>query len=43
MITMLAGRLELYPVLLGLIPLARLIADRLPRKLAQALVRSARG
>jgi trk system potassium uptake protein TrkH len=43
MITMLAGRLELYPVLLGLIPLARIIADRLPRKVAQLLVRSARG
>jgi trk system potassium uptake protein TrkH len=43
MVTMLAGRLELYPVLLGFIPLARFVADRLPRRLAQVLVRSARG
>ena len=43
MVTMLAGRLELYPVLLGLVPLARFVADRLPRRLAQILVRASRG
>jgi trk system potassium uptake protein TrkH len=43
MVTMLAGRLELYPVLLGLVPLARFIADRLPRRVAQILVRYGRG
>lgn len=43
MITMLAGRLELYPVLLGLIPLVRLVSDRLPRRLAQMLARAGRG
>ncbi len=40
---MLAGRLEVYPVLLGLVPLARAVSDRLPPRAAQALVRIGRG
>lgn len=41
--TMLIGRLEIFPVILGLIPAARFIADRLPRRVAQVLVRAGRG
>ncbi len=40
---MLTGRLEIYPVLLGLVPLARSISDRLPRRLSRTLVRLGRG
>lgn len=43
MVTMLAGRLELYPVVLGVVPVARFVADRLPRRIAQMLVRAGRG
>jgi hypothetical protein len=40
---MLAGRLEIYPVLLGIVPLVRFIGDRLPPPLAKAFVRLGRG
>jgi trk system potassium uptake protein TrkH len=40
---MLTGRLEIYPVLLGLVPIARSVSDRLPRRVGQALVRLGRG
>jgi trk system potassium uptake protein TrkH len=43
MVVMLAGRLEIYPVLLGLVPLVRFVGDRLPRPLAKAFVRLGRG
>jgi trk system potassium uptake protein TrkH len=43
MVVMLAGRLEVYPVLLGLVPLVRFVGDRLPRPLAKAFVRLGRG
>jgi trk system potassium uptake protein TrkH len=43
MATMLIGRLEIYPVLLGLVPLARAVSDRLPPRLSRTLVRFGRG
>jgi len=43
MAVMITGRLEIYPVLLGLVPLARTVSDRLPPRLGQALVRFGRG
>jgi Trk-type K+ transport system membrane component len=43
MIVMLAGRLELYPVLLGVVPLLRVIGNMLPTRMARALVRVGRG
>ena len=43
MVVMLAGRLELYPVLLGAVPLFRFIVDRLPPRVAQTFVRVGRG
>lgn len=43
MAVMLTGRLEIYPVLLGLVPFARSISDRLPRRVSQTLVRLGRG
>jgi len=43
MAVMLTGRLEIYPVLLGLVPLARTVSDRLPPRVGQALVRFGRG
>ncbi len=43
MVVMLAGRLEIYPVLLGIVPLVRFVGDNLPRPLAKAFVRLGRG
>jgi trk system potassium uptake protein len=43
MVVMLVGRLEVFPVLLGVVPLARFVGDHLPRSFARALVRSFRG
>ncbi len=43
MVVMLAGRLEIYPVLLGLVPLMRFLSDRLPPRLAKTFVRLGRG
>jgi trk system potassium uptake protein TrkH len=43
MLTMLAGRLEIYPVLLGLVPVVRFVSDRLPPGLAKIFVRMGRG
>jgi trk system potassium uptake protein len=43
MFVMLAGRLEIYPVLLGAVPLVRLVADRFPPRVAQFVVRLGRG
>ena len=43
MVVMLAGRLDIYPVLLGIVPLVRFIGDRLPPPLAKAFVRLGRG
>lgn len=40
---MLAGRLEVFPVLLGAIPLFRLVADRLPARVSQVFLRLFRG
>lgn len=42
-VVMLAGRLEIYPVLLGFVPLVRLVSDRLPPRVAQSLARLGRG
>jgi trk system potassium uptake protein TrkH len=43
MVLMLVGRLEIYPVLLGAVPLMRFVGDRLPRRGAQQFVRVFRG
>jgi trk system potassium uptake protein len=43
MVVMLAGRLEIYPVVLGAVPLVRVVADRLPPRVAQVVVRLGRG
>ncbi len=43
MVVMLAGRLEIFPVLLGVVPLVRFVSDRLPRWGAQRFVRALRG
>ena len=43
MVVMLAGRLEIYPVLLGLVPVFRFIGNLLPPKLALAFARIGRG
>jgi trk system potassium uptake protein TrkH len=43
MVVMLVGRLEVYPVLLGAVPLMRFVGDHLPRPAARALVRAFRG
>lgn len=42
-VVMLVGRLEVYPVLLGLVPLVRIFSDRLPRRMRRAFVRLGRG
>jgi trk system potassium uptake protein TrkH len=43
MIVMLVGRLDVIPVLLGLVPLARFVSDRLPGTGSNKLVRLLRG
>jgi trk system potassium uptake protein len=43
LITMLVGRLEIFPVILGLVPLLRFINDHLPPRLSQRLTRAGRG
>ncbi len=43
MIVMLAGRLEIYPVVLGVVPVFRFIGNLLPPKLALAFARLGRG
>lgn len=43
MVTMLAGRLELYPVLLGLVPALRFVGDRLPLQITKRIIRIGRG
>lgn len=40
---MLVGRLEVFPVLLGVVPLLRFVGDRLPRRAGRAFVRVLRG
>lgn len=42
-VVMLIGRLEVFPVLLGLVPLARVFSDRLPRRMRRLVVRLGRG
>jgi trk system potassium uptake protein TrkH len=43
MVVMLAGRLEIYPVVLGLVPVFRFIGNLLPPKVALAFARLGRG
>jgi trk system potassium uptake protein TrkH len=43
MVVMLAGRLEIYPVVLGLVPVFRFIGNLLPPKVALAVARLGRG
>lgn len=43
MITMLAGRLELFPVFLGVVPLLRFVGRRLPPRMASRLARMGSG
>jgi trk system potassium uptake protein TrkH len=43
MVTMLTGRLEVFPVLLGAVPLMRFVADRMPRPVRQFFLRVGRG
>jgi hypothetical protein len=43
MVVMLIGRLDVFPVLLGLVPVARFVGDRLPGVLGQGFVRILRG
>jgi trk system potassium uptake protein TrkH len=43
MAVMLLGRLEIFPVLLGVVPLLRFIGDRLPWRVSQLLLRWGRG
>jgi trk system potassium uptake protein TrkH len=42
-VVMLAGRLEIYPLLLGFVPLFRFIGAKLPPRMAQTLARFGRG
>lgn len=42
-VVMLIGRLEVFPVILGVIPLVRTVADRLPRPVTRAFLRWFRG
>jgi hypothetical protein len=43
MVVMLAGRLEIYPVVLGIVPVFRFIGNVLPPKVALAFARLGRG
>ena len=43
MVVMLVGRLDVYPVLLGIVPFMRFVGDRLPGSAGQAFVRIFRG
>jgi trk system potassium uptake protein TrkH len=43
MVMMLIGRLEVYPVLLGAVPILRFVTDRMPGRLNQFLLRVGRG
>jgi Trk-type K+ transport system membrane component len=43
MVTMLTGRLEVFPVLLGAVPLMRFVADHMPRPVRQFFLRVGRG
>lgn len=43
MLAMLVGRLEVFPILLGFVGVARFVGDRLPRRTAQVLLRMFRG
>jgi len=43
MVVMLIGRLEVFPVLLGVVPLFRLVMDRLPGRVGQYFLRLGRG
>ncbi len=43
MVVMLLGRLEVYPLLLGVVPFARFVSDRLPRGVGKTVVRVVRG
>jgi trk system potassium uptake protein TrkH len=43
MVVMLVGRLDVFPVLLGIVPFIRFIGDRLPGGVGQAFVRLLRG
>jgi trk system potassium uptake protein TrkH len=43
MVVMLVGRLEVYPVVLGIVPFARFVSDRLPRVVGRTAVRIFRG
>ena len=43
MVVMLTGRLEVFPVLLGAVPIVRLGADRLPGRVRQLFLRLVRG
>jgi trk system potassium uptake protein TrkH len=43
MVVMLFGRLEIFPVLLGVVPLIRFVSDRLPSSVSRRLVRLGRG
>jgi trk system potassium uptake protein TrkH len=43
MVMMLTGRLEVFPVLLGAVPVMRFVADRMPRRIRQLLLRVGRG
>lgn len=42
-VLMLVGRLEIFPVLLGAIPLLRVVADRMPPRVSQVFLRLFRG
>ncbi len=43
MVVMLVGRLDVYPVLLGLVPFLRFVSDHLPGNTSRSLVRVFRG
>jgi trk system potassium uptake protein TrkH len=43
MVVMLIGRLEVFPVLLGIVPLVRIVTDALPRPVKKVFLRVARG
>ena len=43
MVVMLVGRLDVFPVLLGMVPFARFVSDRLPSGSGRAVVRVFRG
>ena len=43
MVIMLTGRLEVFPVLLGVVPLFRLVTDRMPARVRQSFLRLGRG